>query len=120
VNQDSNGVPGTQAAQRPASQAHCENGDLARMLGKRLESRGLSFRLVTCPDEDSPDSHIEQVIVTNPQSPERGEVRVSDDGNVTWEYSGALDDAGASRIVDEITNALRASGLPFRRRLLHE
>jgi hypothetical protein len=118
VNQDHDSIPGTLAPQR---QEHCDNGELIQMLGKKLESRGLDFRLVTYPDDESQDSHIEQIVVTNPRSPERGEVRVSDDGSVTWEHLGSLDGAGAGRILDEITNALRATGLPLRRRgLLNE
>jgi|SRR5450755_3045965 hypothetical protein len=103
-------------SQSQGSRAHCDNGELIRMLGKKLESRGLEFRLVTYPDDESQDSHVEQIVVTNPRSPERGEVRVSDDGSVTWEYLGRLDDGGAGGILDEIINALRASGLPLRRR----
>jgi len=95
---------------------HRDNGELAQMLGKKLESRGLDVRLATYPDDERQDRHIEQIVVTNPRSPERGEVRVSDDGSVTWEYLGSLDGVGPSRILDEITNALRASGLPVRRR----
>jgi hypothetical protein len=112
---ESSGTPQMPAAQSAGGRAHCDNGELIRMLGKGLEARGLEFRLVTYPDDDSPDSHIEQVIVTNPRIPERGEVRVSDDGTVTWEYPGRLDDVGAGRIMGEIINVLRASGLPLRR-----
>lgn len=52
---------------------------------------------------------------TNPAARERGEVRVGDDGSVTWEYFGKLDEAGVSKILDEITNALRATGVRFLR-----
>jgi hypothetical protein len=110
------GTPGKPGPQPWDSGAHCESGEVIRLLGKKVESRGLDFRMVTYPDGESPDSHIDYIVVTNPRSPERGEVRVSDDGSVTWEYSGTLDDAGVGRIADEITNALRASGLPVRRR----
>jgi hypothetical protein len=116
MNQVNGRAPDTSAPQPAGGRGHCENGELMMMLGKKLESRGLDLRLVTCPDDESPESRIEQIVVTNSRSPERGEVRVSDDGCVTWEYSGTLDDAGAGRIADEITNALRASGLPARRR----
>jgi len=109
-------TPDASAPRIPGIRAHCDNGELVRLLGKKVESRGLDCRLVTYPDDESPDSHIEEIVVTNPRSPERGEVRVSDDGSVTWEYSGTLDDASVGRIADEITNALRASGLPVRRR----
>lgn len=107
-------TPRVSAPRCGGGRAHCENGELIRMLGKKLESRGLDFRLVTYPGDDSPDSHIEQIVVTNPRAAERGEVRVSDDGTVTWEYSGKLDEDGAGRIMGEIINALRASGMPLR------
>lgn len=121
MNQDRDSIPGMPGRQRQGSRAPCDNGELIQMLGKKLESRGLEFRLVAYPDDENQDSHIEQIVVTNPRSPERGEVRVSDEGAVTWEYFGTLDSAGAGRIADEITNALRASGLPLRQRdLIHE
>jgi hypothetical protein len=108
--------PETSAQENPGRRAHCENGDLMRNLGTKLESRGLDVRLVTYPDDESPDSPIEQIVVTNSRYPELGEVRVSDDGGLTWDYFGTLDEAGVGRIADEITNALRAPGLPVRRR----
>jgi len=94
---------------------HCENGELARMLAKKLESRGLDFRLKTYADSMCDDKHVEKLVVVNPQAPERGEVHVGDDGGVTWKYFGTLDGAGTDRILDEITNALRATGLRLRR-----
>jgi len=111
----SGGTADVPAAQAPGGRVPCENGELIRMLGKRLESRGLDFRLVTYPDDESPDSHIEEIVVTNPRAPERGEIRLTDDGSLTWEFCGKLDDDGAGRIMGEIINALRASGLPLRR-----
>lgn len=118
---DDDGMPGMPAPQRPHGRAHCENGELIRKLGKKLESRGLDFQLVTYPDDsDGEDSQIEQIVVTNSRMPERGEVRVGDDGNVTWEFFRALDEAGVARIADEITNALRAPCLPKRRPLTDE
>lgn len=50
---------------------------------------------------------VEVVVVTNPAALERGEFRVGDDGGVTWEYWGQLDESGAGQILDTITNALR-------------
>jgi hypothetical protein len=57
--------------------------------------------------------HVEQIVITNPAAMERGEVRVGDDGSVTWEYFGKLDETGVSNILDEVTNALRATGVRF-------
>jgi hypothetical protein len=85
--------------------AHYMNGELARMLAKKLESRGLDFRLVTYPSDADDDEHVEEIVITNPVARERGEMRVGDDGSVTWEYFGRLDEAGVSNIVDEATNA---------------
>ena len=52
-------------------------------------------------------------MVTNPG--ERGEVRIGDDGHVTWEYDGRIDQAGMSKILVDATNALRSSGVLLRR-----
>ena len=91
--------------------AHCLNGELAWLLVRRLENRGLDSRLVTYPGDADDDEHVEAIVVTNPSARERGEVRVGDDGSVTWEYFGKLDEAGVASIVDEVTNALRATGV---------
>jgi len=84
------------------------------MLVSRLKGRGLDPRLVTYPgDPDDPDEDelVEQIVIVNPAARERGEVRVGDDGSVVWEYFGSLDEAGVSQILDEVTNALRATGV---------
>jgi len=81
-----------------------------RSLAGKLESRGLDARIVTYSgDAHEDDEDVEVVVVTNPAAPERGEFRVGDDGGVTWEHRGKLDEAGASRILDTITNALRGA-----------
>jgi hypothetical protein len=82
------------------------------MLVSRLEGRGLDPRLVTYPGDDE---RVEQIVIVNPAARERGEVRVGDDGSVTWEYFGSLDEAGVSKILDEVTNALRAMGVRLTR-----
>lgn len=99
--------------------AGCSAADMTdsqdlRRLAERLEGRGLGSRLVTYsggPGEEV----VEQIVVTNPAAPDRGEVRVSDDGAVTWEFFGDLGGPGAGRILDEVTNALRATGVPLHR-----
>jgi hypothetical protein len=93
--------------------AHCMNGELARMLVQKLESRGLDSRLVTYPGDADDDEHVEEIVIVNPAARERGEVRVGDDGSLTWEYFGRLDDVGVANILDEVTNALRAPGVRF-------
>jgi hypothetical protein len=87
------------------------NARLIRELAERLKGRGLNSRLVTYPGDAHGDEHVEEIVVINPVARERGEVRVGDDGSVTWEYFGKLDNAGVGKILDEITNALRATGL---------
>jgi hypothetical protein len=111
VNQINDSAVGKDAPQGTDSRSHCENGELAQILGKKLESRGLDFELSTYPDGGREGEHVEEIVVINPRARERGEVRVGDDGSVTWEYFGKLDQAGAEKILDEITNALRATGL---------
>lgn len=87
------------------------NGELARLLVQRLENRGLDSRLVTYPDDADDDEHVEEIVIVNPAARERGEIRVGDDDSVTWEYFGRLDEAGVTAIADEVTNALRATGV---------
>jgi hypothetical protein len=70
------------------------NGELARMLMSRLEDRGLDSRLVGYRGDTGDDEWVEEIVIVNPAARERGEVRVGDDGSVTWEYFGSLDEAG--------------------------
>ena len=106
----------TAIPQDHGSRDHCENGELLRLLAKKIESRGLDYRLVTYPDGTSEDPPIEEIVVTNPAARERGEIRICDDGGVTWEYFGTIDEVGVSKILDDATNALRATGVRFRPR----
>lgn len=41
-------------------------------------------------------------------------MQIEKEGWMTWEYSGAVDDAGISKLADEATNALRPAGVPYR------
>jgi hypothetical protein len=113
VGQADDGAPGTAAGRdgRP----HCLNGELARTLVSRLEGRGLDPRLVSYPADGGDDERVEEIVIVNPAARERGEVRVGDDGSVVWEYFGSLDEAGVSKILDEVTNALRATGVRLTR-----
>jgi hypothetical protein len=95
--------------------AQCKSTQLFQMLATRLRSRGLDSRLVTYPSGADDGEHVEQIVVTNPQAGERGEIRISDDGCVTWEYFRRLDEDGVRQIADEATNALRAPGVLLRR-----
>jgi hypothetical protein len=83
-------------------------------LSEKLRWRGLESELVTYPVKAVKGEHYDVVKVTNPAAPERGIMHIESDGCVTWEYSGSLDDAGISKIADEATNALRATGMPYR------
>lgn len=90
------------------------NGELARMLMSRLEDRGLDSRLVSYRGDDGDDDRVEEIVIVNPAARERGEVRVGDDGSLTWEYFGSLEEAGISNILDAVTNVLQASGVRLR------
>jgi hypothetical protein len=107
VNGTAPGVPSSQQGEC----AECRNARRIRTLAESLEGRGLKSRLVAYSGGSHYDDHVEEIVVTNPAARERGEMRVGDDGSVTWEYFGTLDDAGAGKILDEITNALSATGL---------
>jgi hypothetical protein len=89
----------------------CANSMRLHALGERLAHVGLASRVVTYPGDEHDDEHVEQIVVTNPAALERGELRISDDASVTWEYFGTLDGDGSSKILDEAINALRATGL---------
>lgn len=114
MNQLNDHAPDMPAAPGQEGCADCVNNRHLRVLVKKMESRGLHSRLITYPVGPHDDEHVDTIIVTNPAAPERGEARIKDDGGVTWEYSGKLDDAGVSKICDDITNALRATGLRLR------
>lgn len=86
-----------------------------RDLAEKLESRGLSSRVVTLSGGKPGEELIEEIVVTNPAARERGTIRIGDDGAITWEFFGDLSEAGAGRLLDEATNALRATGVRFQR-----
>ena len=106
---------GTVSPRNQGRRPHCLNGELARLLARKLEGRGLDSRLVAYPGDPGDDEHVEEIVITNPAARERGEVRVGDDGSVTWEYFGRLDEAGVASILDDVTNALRATGMRLAR-----
>jgi hypothetical protein len=114
VNQVNDSAPGMPGVPGQAGCADCVNSRHLRVLAKNLDSRGLHSRLITHPAGAHDHEHAGTITVTNPAAPERGEARIADDGTVTWEYSGKLDDTGVSTICDDLTNALRATGLRHR------
>jgi hypothetical protein len=111
LNHVNDGLPGSSAAPCPDNCAECGGDQRLRVLAEKLEMRGLDSRLVSHPVEGVKGRHHDALSVTNAAAPERGMIHVEKDGSVTWVYSGELDDAGISKILDEATNALRASGL---------
>lgn len=84
-------------------------------LAEKLESRGLSARIITYSSEKPDDEVIEEIKVVNPAARERGVIRIGDDGAITWEFFGDLSEAGVGRLLDEATNALRATGVRLQR-----
>jgi Taurine catabolism dioxygenase TauD, TfdA family len=84
-----------------------------RELAEKLKGQGLSARVLTYYGKNSGEELIEDLVVTNPAARERGQVRIGDDGAVTWELFGDLDEAGADRILDEVTNALLSTSVRF-------
>jgi hypothetical protein len=88
---------------------------LLRALAEKLQGRGLEASLATYPVNGVKGSHFDKVLVTNPAAPERGTVHVEKGGLVTWEYFTSLDgEAGAARVLDDVTNVLRGAGERFR------
>jgi hypothetical protein len=105
VNGTAPGVPSSQKGECP----ECMNARRIRALAESLEGHGLKSRLVAYSGGSHYDDHVEEIVITNPAARERGEIRVGDDGSVTWEYFGSLDDASVGQILDQVTNALGAN-----------
>jgi hypothetical protein len=81
---------------------------LKGVVGRALTARGLTVGLEIYEDPHFYDVGAE-IVVTNPAQPERGQVRVTDDGDVTWECCYYHDmDAGviAEAVVDIFTAGL--------------
>jgi hypothetical protein len=110
-----NRVPSEPVVQQRADCAQCANSLLVETLAEKLKGRGLDARVITYLGGPHEGDHVEEIVVTNPAARERGEVRISDDGHVTWEYDGRIDEAGMSKILDDATTALRSSGILLRR-----
>jgi hypothetical protein len=87
------------------------NGELARMLINQLAAHGLDSRLVSYRGDAGDDEPVEQIVIVNPAAREHGEVRVGDDGSLTWEYFGSLDEAGIGKILDAVVTVLQAPGV---------
>jgi hypothetical protein len=73
---------------------------LKGVVGRALAARGLKVGLAVYEDPDFYDVGAE-IVVTNPARPERGQVRVSDDGDITWECR-YYDDCDAAEIADAV------------------
>jgi hypothetical protein len=115
LNYIDDGVPGISAASCPDNCGACASDRCLRVLAEKLEMRGLDSRLVSYHVERVKGRHYDAISATNTAAPERGIIHVEKDGSVTWVYSGSLDDAGIGKILDEATNALRATGLRSRK-----
>jgi hypothetical protein len=85
--------------------------DQLRALSDKLRARGLETRLVTYSVDGVRSKNYDAITVTNPAAPERGTMQIEKEGWATWEFSGNVDDAGISKLADEATNALRATGV---------
>jgi hypothetical protein len=70
---------------------------LKGVVGRALDARGLDVRLLVYEDLISYDVAAE-VVVTNPARPDRGHVRLSDDGAITWECSCGAASGSAEEI----------------------
>ena len=75
-------------------------------VGRALDARGMAVRIAVYEDLFSYDADAE-ILVTNPARPERGQVRVTDDGDITWEcfYSDAAS-RNTGEIADLIVNVI--------------
>lgn len=104
-------VPGVTAiSRRLESCDQCADSESLRTIAEALESRGLACRMVTYKGTGPEERDIAEIVITNPAAKQRGEMRVGDDGSVSWECFGNLDEAGKLKILDDVTNCLRATG----------
>jgi hypothetical protein len=78
-----------------------------RVLADKLEEHGLDARLAACVVDGASAAHYDSVTIANQAAPERGIIHVEDDGCVTWELPGSLDDTGIAKITCEALNVLR-------------
>jgi hypothetical protein len=99
------GFAGSSQAHRPPDLEH-----QLRMLADKLEKRGLNARLAACVVDGVSAARYDTVTIANQAAPERGIIHVEDDGCVTWELPGSLDDAGIAKITREALNVLRPVG----------
>jgi hypothetical protein len=59
---------------------------LKSAVGRALDACGLDVRLAVC--QDTACFEVEaQIVVANPERPERGQVRLSDNADMVWEWS---------------------------------
>ena len=104
---------GTEMPSAPQGQSGClpcAASASLRALAENLRARGLECHLVTYKGPPD-DGDTEEIVVTNPLAKERGEIRVGDDGMVSWERFGSLDEAGTAKVLDDVTNCLRGTGV---------
>jgi hypothetical protein len=99
----------TVSHQGGSSQTYWQNGALLSRLASGLKARGLQYRLEKYVPDEIGGEDIEEIVVINPAAMERGEIRIGDDGSVTWEYFGHLDEAGAGEILKDVAIYLRAT-----------
>jgi len=105
-------ILGAEDAGRSQSATGAQPGtSLKGLVGRALDAHGLAVRMAVYTDLFF-YSVAAELVVANPARPERGQVRVTDQGDITWERdyhdtagSGAWDVAGA--IVKVITDGIR-------------
>jgi hypothetical protein len=78
----------------------CPGVSLKGVVGRALAAHGLKVGMEVYEDPDCYDVGA-AIVVTNPALPERGQVRVSDDGDITWECR-YYDDSDAGQIADAV------------------
>jgi hypothetical protein len=84
---------------------------LKGVVGRALDARGMDIRLVVYEDLFSYLVDAE-VVAANPARPDRGQVRVSDDGDITWEcFYRDFADGNTEKIADTIVGVI-SEGIP--------
>jgi hypothetical protein len=102
-----------------AERPRMRNLSLKGIVGHELKAAGLDVGLDVYEDLDSYEVTAE-IVVTNPGKPERGEIRISDEGAVTWECdpgeggtdAGEITETAVSIITHEVSGISDATGGP--------
>src|SRR5690242_3453447 len=85
-------VPVSISAVGGCQRGWCGSCKAMRALAGKLRAAGLNVTAIPYPHSGAGDAEvIQELEIDNPAAPERGTFRITDSGEVMWEYHGHLD-----------------------------